>query len=227
MDVADRHEPEGVPVRSLHEALVQDDVESSAAHQCARRTGIGIGLVTGADLPERAPLRRAEPPVDLDEEGLDPRGHLGRSAGGERALEVAARHLVGAEPEIEDGELELHAREIGIVEQHPLERADRRLVVAGPGRHFGKAEGQIEVCGLAQDAAEQGLVLRIDAALGASGRAREMQREGRRKHAQQPRKRRSTCAKHAPCQQQLFFFGGQNTQRQCRKSMRGRGKPAL
>ena len=87
--------------------------------------------------------------VDLEQERLDPRPHLRRHVGaGERALEVAARHLVGAEAEIEDAELEPDPRQGGVVEKHALERADRRLVVAGRGRDLGEPEGQVEICRL-------------------------------------------------------------------------------
>jgi hypothetical protein len=183
--MADGSEPEGVPVRLLHEALVEDDVEPGAAHELARRAGIGVGLVAQPELPEHAPLGRADPAVDLRQEGLDAGDDLGRWAGGERALEIAARHLVGAEAEIEDAELELHPRKVGVVEEHPLERPNRRLVVARPDRRLREAEGEIEIRGLAQDLPEHGVVLRVrDDALGCRRRDDAKRAEPCRERAQ-------------------------------------------
>src|SRR5215207_9725566 len=98
-----------------HEAAIENDVEAGAADERARRAGIGVGLEADAELAEAAPLGRGEAAVDLEQERLDPRPHLRRHVGaGERARKIAARHLVGAEAEIEDAELEPDPRQSGV-----------------------------------------------------------------------------------------------------------------
>jgi hypothetical protein len=75
--------------------------------------------------------------LDLGEEEHDLGARLGRQAARERRLEIALRHGVGAEPEIERAELDLHPRQIGVVEQHPLQRPDGRLA-ASPAPRSGR-----------------------------------------------------------------------------------------
>jgi len=210
VDVAHGGKPEQVPVRPLHEAAIENDVEAGAADERARRAGIGVGLEADAELAEAAPLGRGEAAVDLEQERLDPRPHLRRRVGaGERARKVAARHLVGAEAEIEDAELEPDPRQGGVVEKHALERADRRLVVAGRGRDLGEPEGQVEICRLAQHLREHRIVFRAgDDALRLGRCAQELGAERRRGDAQEPGTKLGSSCRHAPSRRRLFFVDG-------------------
>jgi len=175
---------------------------SKPAPRTSELVGPALALVLEADaeLAEAAPLGRGEAAVDLEQERLDPRPHLRRRVGaGERARKVAARHLVGAEAEIEDAELEPDPRQGGVVEKHALERADRRLVVAGRGRDLGEPEGQVEICRLAQHLREHRIVFRAgDDALRLGRCAQELGAERRRGDAQEPGTKLGSSCRHAP-----------------------------
>jgi hypothetical protein len=70
---------------------------------------------------------------------------VGNVAALDRVLEVAAREIPRAELEIEHAELELHARQVRVEEQHTFQGADRRLVVAARGRLLGELEADLQV----------------------------------------------------------------------------------
>src|SRR5581483_3824609 len=61
----------------------------------------------------------------------------------------------GAQPEIEETKLELHPREIRVVEEHTLERTDRRFVIAELRLDFRIAKGGVEVVRLDQHSLEE------------------------------------------------------------------------
>src|SRR5215203_1745311 len=155
-----------------------------------------------AELPHRLILT---PPLHQHDPG---HGRDLRRLAGELE-KVAARHLVGAEAEIEDAELEPDPRQGGVVEKHALERADRRLVVAGRGRDLGEPEGQVEICRLAQHLREHRIVFRAgDDALRLGRCAQELGAERRRGDAQEPGTKLGSSCRHAPSRRRLFFVDG-------------------
>ena len=80
---------------------------------------------------------------------------------------------------IEHAELQLHPGKIGVVVEHALERADRRLVVAKLGLELGVTESGVEIVGFDQQALEQ--EVGRDALVRIGSRARPAGRGGRRR----------------------------------------------
>src|SRR5262249_51417738 len=77
----------------------------------------------------------------------------------DRILEIAARQIPGAELEVQHAELELYARQIGVEEQHALQGADRRLVVAARSSLLGELEADLQVAGILEHLLEQRVVI--------------------------------------------------------------------
>src|SRR5471030_2263202 len=77
---------------------------------------------------------------------------------------------MGAETIVEDAELEAHARQIWIDQQHALERGDGAFEVAGLARDRRKLEQHVEIGRLRQHLLEGGIVLALDIARCSRGR---------------------------------------------------------
>ena len=148
--------PERVPVRGLLKLGRQQRVLAKRQNVWAVGAGVGVGLISEAELPEDRQLVDRDRLVDRSDIGLHFRVNVG---GGlrivEHRVEIIARHLVRAQMEIEHAELELHPGKIRIVVEHALERADRRLVVAEFGLELRILEPGVQIVGFEQEALEQ------------------------------------------------------------------------
>ena len=156
VEIMQGDQSERVPVRGLLKLGRQQRVLAKRKNVWAVGAGVGVGLISEAELPIERELIDRDRLIDCGDIGL----HLGVNVGGhirsvEHGVEIIARHLIGAQMKIKHAELELHPGKIRIVIEHTFERADRRLVVAELGLELGVTEPGVEIVGLEQQALEQ------------------------------------------------------------------------
>ena len=145
---------EGIPVRRGGGIVVELGLEAADAHIAGRR-GVGVGLPAQAGQQRSGQARRRLLLVDLRQHLLRPLAHFGRHVGRlERGLQIFARRFVGAETEIQHAQFEPHARQVGIDQQHALERRHRALQIAHADRKPREAEGFVEIAGIGQHLGE-------------------------------------------------------------------------
>ena len=147
---------ERVPVRRLLKLGREQRVLAERENVRAVGTGVGVGLISEAELPIDRQLIDRDRLVDRGDIGLHFGANVGGRIGGvEHRVEIVARHLIGTQMKIEHAELELHPGKIRVVVEDALERADRRLVVAEFGLELGVLESGVEIVGFEQEALEQ------------------------------------------------------------------------
>ena len=64
----------------------------------------------------------------------------------QRILQVDARHLVRTDAHVERTEFEPDPRQVGVVDEHALQRGDRRVILVEPRRQSGELEHRVEIC---------------------------------------------------------------------------------
>ncbi len=138
--------------------IVEGEVDAVQRDAVGAGTGRGVGLVADGAEDRRGEGGR----VGGDRKLLDIETHLVGDVArhvriGVDLLEIAARHVIGAEAVIEDAELELNARCIGRVDQHALHGGDGAFVVAGIRGELGIFESEVEVVGAREHFPQQGL----------------------------------------------------------------------
>ena len=147
---------ERVPVRRLLKLGREQRILAERKNVRAVGAGVGVGLISEAELPIDRELVDRDRLIDRGDIGLHFGANVvGRIGGVEHRVEIVARHLIGTEMKIEHAELELHPGKIRVVVEDALERADRRLVVAEFGLDLGVAESGVEIVRFEQEALEQ------------------------------------------------------------------------
>ena len=139
------------PVGLAERLLVEVGGLAEQLHARSGRSEVGVGLVAQADEGLGREHRGLLLRLHLRHELLGAAAHVGRQVGRfQRTLEVGARHFEGAEPVIEHAELEAHARQVGVDQEHALQCRDRPFEVAGLGRDGRELEQHVEIGGLLQ-----------------------------------------------------------------------------
>ncbi len=102
---------------------------------------------------------------DLSQIFIDACAHFGRRIGRGGPVEVVTRQFVRPHFVIQRPELELHARQIGVEQQHPFERRDCPFIIPQPGRYVGIGKGHIEICRIPEHLLEQCFLLCLESRL--------------------------------------------------------------
>ncbi|CEG08561.1 hypothetical protein BN961_01977 [Afipia felis] len=137
---------EPVDVAFLLRRQRQREQRAARQQRAGRRRVVRIRLIAHAGLEEAGEAARLQLLVGVRQIGLDACArHRIEIGAGQRFLEIAFRHLVGAEPEIQCTQLILNPRQLRVVEQKPLQRADRRLIIGVGGGDAGIFKGDLMV----------------------------------------------------------------------------------
>ena len=123
--------------------------------QSASRRHIGVGLILRAQEEKAGELAGLFGGVDLRQVFVDALKHLWRRVKAACLVEIGLRRFERPHAEIQHPELEIDSRQVGVEQQHALERRYRGLVVAELRRDIGIGEGDVEIGGVAQHLLEQ------------------------------------------------------------------------
>ena len=154
---------DGPPVGRADGCLVEVRDLAEQPHRRGRGTEVGVGLVARAEEELAGEARAALPFLDLGEEFLGAAAHIGRHCRRlQGCFEVGSRDFVGAQAVVEHAELQTHARQIGIDQQHALERRNGAFQVVVLAGERGEGEENVEVGRLLHHLLKGRVVARLD-----------------------------------------------------------------